>query len=62
MAFLGNYMGKLRKNFFIGVRAQALSLGLIDDVTWDKCIADMYRATEQGGTFAYTFFRGTAIV
>ena len=52
------------KNTFIamveGVRAQALSLGLIDEATWDKGIADMYRATESGGTFAYTFFRGTA--
>lgn len=52
------------KNTFIamveGVRAQALSLGLIDEASWDKGIADMYRATEPGGTFAYTFFRGTA--
>ncbi len=52
------------KNTFIamveGVRAQALSLGLIDEVAWDKGIADMYRATGRGGTFAYTFFQGTA--
>lgn len=53
------------KNTFIamveGVRTQALSLGLIDETAWDKGIEDLYRATEAGGTFAYTFFRGTAI-
>jgi len=51
------------KNTFIamveGVREQALALGLIDAATWDKGIADMYRATEPGGTFCYTFFKGT---
>ena len=52
------------KNTFIamveGVREQALTLGLIDAPTWDKGIADMYRATENDGTFCYTFFKGTA--
>ena len=53
------------KNTFIamveGVRDQALTLGLIDQPTWDKGIADLYRATEADGTFCYTFFkaRGT---
>jgi hypothetical protein len=50
------------KNTFIamveGVRQQALSLGLIDERTWDTGIADMYRATAPGGTFCYTFFKG----
>src|SRR5215472_117818 len=49
------------KNTFIamveGVRDQALSLGLIDQPTWDKGIADLYRATEADGTFCYTFFK-----
>ena len=53
------------KNTFIamveGVREQALSLGLVDAPTWDKGIADMYRATENDGTFCYTFFKGTAV-
>jgi len=53
------------KNTFIamveGVREQALSFGLIDQVTWDRGIADLYRATEPGGTFCYTFFKGTAV-
>jgi len=52
------------KNTFIamveGVREQALSLGLVDAPTWDKGIADMYRATAPGGTFCYTFFKGVA--
>jgi SAM-dependent methyltransferase len=53
------------KNTFIamveGVREQAISFGLIDRAAWDKGIADMYRATEPGGTFCYTFFKGTAV-
>jgi SAM-dependent methyltransferase len=40
-----------------GVRDQAISLGLIDQQTWDKGIADLYRATEFDGTFCYTFFK-----
>jgi SAM-dependent methyltransferase len=46
------------RNTFIamveGVREKALSLGLMDAVSWDRGIADMYRATEPGGTFCYT--------
>jgi len=43
-----------------GVRDQALSLGLIDLATWEKGIADLYRATEPDGTFCYTFFKAVA--
>jgi len=50
------------KNTFIamveGVREQALALGLIDERTWEKGVADLYRATEADGTFCYTFFKG----
>jgi SAM-dependent methyltransferase len=53
------------KNTFIamveGVREQALALGMIDERTWEKGIADMYRATESDGTFCYTFFKGVGI-
>jgi SAM-dependent methyltransferase len=53
------------KNTFIamveGVREQALACGLIDAATWDQGIADMYRATEPGGTFCYTFFKARAV-
>jgi len=54
------------RNTFIamveGVREQALGLGLIDERTWEKGIADLYRATAPDGTFCYTFFKavGTA--
>jgi SAM-dependent methyltransferase len=44
-----------------GVREQALELGLMDEASWDKGIADMYKATDPGGTFCYTFFKGTAL-
>jgi ubiquinone/menaquinone biosynthesis C-methylase UbiE len=52
------------RNTFIamveGVRDQALSLGLVDRPAWEQGIADLYRAAQPGGTFCYTFFRGTA--
>ena len=42
-----------------GVKDQALSLGLVKHATWEKGIRDLYRATEEDGTFCYTFFKGT---
>jgi SAM-dependent methyltransferase len=52
------------KNTFIamveGVKEHALSLNLIDEDTWNKGIRDLYRATEEDGTFCYTFFKGRA--
>jgi len=56
--------GFSRKTFIAmvkGVKKQALSLNLIDDKIWDKGINDLYRATEDDGTFCYTFFKGTAL-
>jgi ubiquinone/menaquinone biosynthesis C-methylase UbiE len=51
------------KNTFIamveGVREQAIALGLMQARDWDRGIAEMHRAAEPGGTFCYTFFRGT---
>jgi SAM-dependent methyltransferase len=44
-----------------GVKDEALALNLIDEVTWDRGIAGLYRAAAQDGTFCYTFFRGTAL-
>ena len=53
------------KNTFIamveGVKEQALSLNLIDEDTWNKGINGLYRATEEDGTFCYTFFKGRAV-
>jgi len=44
-----------------GVKAEALNLNLIDEETWNRGIAGLYRATHQDGTFCYTFFRATAL-
>jgi hypothetical protein len=33
----------------------------MDEPSWNKGIGDMYRAAEPGGTFCYTFFRGSAV-
>lgn len=43
-----------------GVREKALKLDLINEEAWNEGIRGLYRATEEGGTFLYTFFRGTA--
>ena len=56
--------GFTRKTFTAmveGVRNQALSLGLIDPETWEQGISDLYKTTEGGGTFCYTFFKGTGV-
>jgi len=44
-----------------GVKEQALSMDLIDESAWDKGIGDLYRTTEDDGTFCYTFFKGTGL-
>lgn len=52
------------KNIFIamveGVREAAITRGLVDNETWEKGIRDLYRTTENDGTFCYTFFKATA--
>jgi SAM-dependent methyltransferase len=55
--------GFSRKTFIAmveGVRDRALDLGLVDASTWEKGIADLYRATARDGTFCYTFFKAVA--
>lgn len=53
------------RNIFIsmveGVREQALAADLIDADTWHRGIRDLYRTTEGDGSFAYTFFKATAV-
>ena len=53
------------KNTFIamveGVKEQALDLGLIDQETWERGIADLYATATSDGTFCYTFFKGWAV-
>ena len=44
-----------------GVKSEALALNLIDEETWDRGIAGLYRATRHDGTFCYTFFRAAAL-
>jgi len=44
-----------------GVKEQALARKLIDEQTWNKGIADLYRATGDDGTFCYTFFKATDV-
>lgn len=43
-----------------GVRAAALEAGMIDPITFDKGIKDLYRTTEEDGVFCYTFFKAVA--
>ena len=43
-----------------GVKTQALALGLMDEVSWDRGISDLYLTAETGGTFCYTFFKAVA--
>ena len=43
-----------------GVQEQAIGLGLIDEVTWEKGILDLERTTDRDGSFCYTFFKGIA--
>jgi SAM-dependent methyltransferase len=49
------------KSIFIamieGVREKAIASGLIDPEAWNRGIRDLYRTTEQGGMFCYTFFK-----
>jgi trans-aconitate methyltransferase len=56
--------GFIRKTFTAmveGVKDQALNLGLIDEATWNRGIAALYRTTRADGTFCYTFFKGLGI-
>jgi hypothetical protein len=44
-----------------GVREQALSSGMIDEKSWEKGIAGLYRTSESDGVFNYTFFKATGV-
>jgi len=43
-----------------GIRGRALEAGIVDGITFDKGIKDLYRTTEQDGVFCYTFFKAFA--
>jgi hypothetical protein len=53
------------KNTFIamveGVKGQAMCSHLMEEADWDRGIRDLYRTTEEDGTFIYTFFKGQAL-
>lgn len=44
-----------------GVREAAIEAGLITGAIFDQGIADLYKTAQDGGTFCYTFFKGTGI-
>jgi ubiquinone/menaquinone biosynthesis C-methylase UbiE len=44
-----------------GIREQALGSGMIDEKSWDKGIADLYRTAESDGVFNYTFFKAVGV-
>ena len=43
-----------------GVGVSAVNAGIIDQASFDKGIADLYRTTEPDGVFCYTFFKAVA--
>ncbi len=53
------------KNTFIsmieGVKEKAIQKGIIDNLTFEKGINDLYRTTQSDGIFCYTFFKGCGI-
>lgn len=52
--------GFTRKTFtamIAGVRETSVAAGLIDEESFDRGIADLYRTAEADGVFCYTFFK-----
>ncbi len=43
-----------------GAKEKALELGLATAGDFDRGVRDLYRTSEAGGTFCYTFFKGVA--
>jgi ubiquinone/menaquinone biosynthesis C-methylase UbiE len=41
-----------------GVRKKAIEQGIVDSLTFEKGIKDLYRTAESDGVFIYTFFKG----
>ena len=44
-----------------GVRSEAIQSGLMSEEEFDRGVKDLYRTSEGGGTFCYTFFKGVGI-
>ncbi len=43
-----------------GVKDQVLALDMLDRASWSRGITDLYAASNAGGVFFYTFFKGIA--
>jgi ubiquinone/menaquinone biosynthesis C-methylase UbiE len=43
-----------------GVKEQSIRSGLMGEADWNQGIKDLYKTTEEDGTFIYTFFKGEA--
>lgn len=41
-----------------GIKEKAIKNFLIDEVSFDKGVQDLYRTSEPDGVFCYTFFKG----
>lgn len=41
-----------------GVGEKAIQQGIVDNITFEKGIKDLYRTAESDGVFSYTFFKG----
>ncbi|MEM6866193.1 MAG: methyltransferase domain-containing protein [Bacteroidota bacterium] len=44
-----------------GVKEEAISNGLISEESFERGINDLYQTAMGGGTFCYTFFKGTGV-
>jgi hypothetical protein len=44
-----------------GVGEKAIQQGIVDSLTFEKGIKDLYRTAESDGVFSYTFFKGIGI-
>jgi len=56
--------GFTRKTFTAmveGVGEQAVGQGLMDETSWAAGIRDLYRTSEEDGTFCYTFFKAIGL-
>jgi ubiquinone/menaquinone biosynthesis C-methylase UbiE len=60
-AFVEGFTRRTFTAMIEGVRAEALAAGLADAATFDRGVADLYRAAEPDGVFCYTFFKAIAV-
>jgi phospholipid N-methyltransferase len=44
-----------------GIGERAIQQGIVDSITFEKGIKDLYRTAESDGVFSYTFFKGFGI-